>query len=52
MKTTMEEIIEQKTKKIIEKGSDMSNLDLYNLCVLNRLSETEEEKGSRTGLNE
>jgi hypothetical protein len=35
-------IITQETKKIVKKGEDMSDIDLYNLCVLNRMSEIED----------
>lgn len=29
-------LLESKAQKIVEKGTDMSNLDLYNLCIINK----------------
>jgi len=43
METQMKTIIEQKTKKIVEKGESMSDTDLYNLCVLNHMKEIEQK---------
>ena len=47
MKTTIKEIIEQKTKKLVEKGEAISNINLYNLCVLNKLSTAVEEENNK-----
>lgn len=40
----LKDLIDKKKKEIAEKGADMSNIDLYNLCVLNRLEEKGEKK--------
>ena len=29
-------LINDKTRKIVEKGKDLSTVDLYNLCLLNK----------------
>ena len=49
MDEKLREIIEQKKEKIAKKGADMSNLDLYNLCVLNKLTEkdTDQQEGEQ-----
>jgi len=41
MKTEMESIIEIKTEKIMENIDNLSDIDIYNLCVLDRAKEIE-----------
>lgn len=43
MKTAMEEVLVIKTEQIVKKGENMSDIDLYNLCVLNKFSEIEKK---------
>jgi len=44
MKTAIEIFLEQRAKKIMAKGASMSNIDIYNLCILNRMDKIEQEK--------
>jgi len=49
MKTAIETVLEQKTEKIMTKKEDMSNIDIYNLCILNRRYEIEQKRGNING---
>lgn len=39
MDKNMKVLIDQKAQKIADLGDDMTNTDLYDLCVLNKLRE-------------
>jgi hypothetical protein len=39
MDQKMKILVDQKAKKIADLGEDMTNTDLYNLCVLNKMRE-------------
>ena len=44
-------LLDDKIKKIVEKGMDMSHVDLYNLCLLNKLKDAKEVgNGFRKGI--
>lgn len=40
---TAEKLLSEKARKIVDKGADISNTDIYNLCLLNKERDEIEE---------